>query len=83
MSWGSIESSGKGTVHSFTIIHHPPVPGYDIPIPVGLVELEEGTRIVANLAGCSRDDIHIGMKVECRVEDADETVKLPFFYPAA
>ena len=83
MSWGSVESMGKGTVHSFTVVHHPPVPGYDIPIPIGLVELEEGTRIVANLAGCAHDEIHIGMKVECRVEDADETVKLPFFYPAA
>ena len=83
MSWGSIESSGRGTVHTFTLVHHPPVPGYDLPIPIGLVELEEGTRIVANLAGCREEDIHIGMKVECRVENADETVKLPFFYPAA
>ena len=83
MSWGSIQSTGQGTVHSYTVIHHPPVPGYDIPIPVALVELEEGTRVVGNLAGCALEDIHIGMKVECRVEDADETVKLPFFYPAA
>ena len=83
LDWGSIESSGNGTVHSFTLVHHPPVPGYELPIPIGLVELEEGTRIVANLAGCAPDDIHIGMKVACRVEDADETMKLPFFYPAA
>jgi uncharacterized OB-fold protein/acyl dehydratase len=82
-SWGSVESTGKGIIHSYTVIHHPPVPGYDIPIPVGLVELEEGTRVIANIAGCAHDDIHIGMKVECRVEDADETTKLPFFYPAS
>lgn len=83
LNWGSIESSGKGTIHSYTVVHHPPVPGYELPIPVGLVDLEEGTRIVANLAGCSPEELHIGMPVQCRVEDADETVKLPFFYPAS
>ena len=48
---------------------------------MGLIDLEEGTRIVANIVGCAPEDIHVGMKVECRIEDADETLKLPFFYP--
>ena len=81
-SWGSVESSGKGTVYSYTVLHHPPIPGYDYPCPVGLIDLEEGTRIVANVVGCELSDIHIGMKVECRFEDVDENTKLPFLYPA-
>ena len=82
LNWESIEASGKGTVHSYTIMHHPPVPGYGFPIPIGLIDLEEGTRVVANIKGCEPDDIHIGMKVECLIEPAgeDDDLMLPFFY---
>ena len=51
--WESVEASGKGTVHSYTVLHYPPIPGYDFPIPVGLIDLEEGTRIVSNIVGCA------------------------------
>jgi uncharacterized OB-fold protein len=64
------------------VLHHPPIPGYEFPCPVALIELEEGTRIVANVAGCEPDEIHIGMKVECVFEDVDESMKLPFFRAA-
>ena len=80
--WEAVESTGRGTVYSYTILHHPPIPGYEFPLPVALVDLEEGTRLVANVAGCKPEDVHIGMKVECRIEQADEGMKLPFFYPA-
>ncbi len=79
-NWQGIEASGKGTVHSYTILHHPIIPGYDFPCPVGLIDLEEGTRIVANIRGCELDEIHIGMKVECMFEDVDDDFRLPFFY---
>jgi uncharacterized OB-fold protein len=46
------------------------------------VDLEEGTRLVANVKDCALEDIHIGMKVECVFEDVDESMKLPFFRPA-
>ena len=82
MKWDSIEASGKGTVHSYTVMHHPAVPGYGFPIPIGLIDLEEGTRIVANLKGCEADDVFIGMNVECLIEPAseDDDLMLPFFY---
>ena len=78
--WESIEASGKGAVYSYTVLHHPMIPGYDFPLPVGLIDLEEGVRVVANVVGCKPEDIHIGMKVECVFEDVDESMKLPFFY---
>ena len=82
---GWVPVSGRGTVYSWVVAHPPLLPAFvDLaPLVVLLVELEEGTRIVANLAGCRAEDLHIGMKVECRVENADETVKLPFFYPVS
>lgn len=80
--WGSIESSGHGTIHSYTVLHHPIVPGYEFPLPVGLIELEEGTRIVANIEGCAPDAIRIGMPVRCTFRNVDEDLKLPFFVVA-
>jgi uncharacterized OB-fold protein/acyl dehydratase len=79
--WEPVRASGRGTVHSYTVLHHPPIPGYEFPLPVGLVDLEEGTRLVANIAGCRPEEIRIGMRVECSFEDVDEQTKLPFFYP--
>ena len=52
-----------------------------MPCPVALIELEEGTRIVANIDGCKPEDISIGMKVECQFVDVDAEMKLPFFFP--
>ena len=80
--WESVRASGRGRVHSYTVLHHPRVPGYEMPLPVALVELEEGTRLVANLKGVAPDGISIGMAVECRFEDLSGSMRLPFFHPA-
>jgi len=63
MSW--IVSSGRGRLYSFAVPHHPKVAGFSYPLTVGLVELEEGTRIVADLVGIDpHADIRIGMPLE-------------------
>jgi uncharacterized OB-fold protein/acyl dehydratase len=79
--WDTVTSTGRGTVYSFVINHHPQVPAFDYPLPVGLVELEEGTRLVANIVGCDPSEIHIGMPVECEFVDFDEELTLPQFRP--
>jgi uncharacterized OB-fold protein/acyl dehydratase len=79
--WDWIVSRGAGTVHSYVVLHHPPVPGYEYPLPVALVDLDEGTRLVANVAGCPPGEIRIGMRVQARIEPVDEEMKLPFFHP--
>ena len=83
MAWDSIESSLQGEVLSYTQVNHPRVPGYSYPLVCAVIRLAEGTNLVANVAGCELGDIHIGMKVECRFEDVDDGMKLPFFYPAS
>ena len=63
LEWDTIEASGRGTVFSFVMPHHPPLPWFDGPYVVALVELEEGTRLVTNLVGRRagrRDDRHAG-----------------------
>ncbi len=83
LEWELIDSSGKGTVYSYVVVHKPPFPGYEYPLLVAIVELEEGTRIVSNLAGIEPEDVKIGMAVQVSIEDVDETLKLPLFRPAS
>lgn len=75
--------SGRGTVHTFTVTHRP-VPGFDPPFVVTIVELEEqpGLRMVSNLIGLEPDDVRIGMPVEVAFQPAAEDVWLPVFRPA-
>lgn len=47
---GFVVSSGRGTVYSHVTHHYPPLPGVQLPHTVLLVELEEGVRVVSELA---------------------------------
>lgn len=81
MEWDSIESTLDGELFSFTQIHYPKFPGYPYPLVVGVINLAEGTRLIANIVGCEPEDVVIGMKLKGRVEQVDEKTMLPQFYP--
>ena len=84
-SYDWVEASGKGKVFSWIIVNHP-VPadvwGDDVPYAVGLIELDEGPRMVSNIVECDHDDIFGDMPVEVTFEAAGEHFKLPKFKPA-
>jgi len=82
LEWDGVAASGRGTVYSFTVLHHPKVPGYDYPLVCALVELAEGTRLVSNLVDCKPADVRIGMPVVLAMTDVDEEMRLPLFRPA-
>ncbi len=82
LEWDVVESSGNGTLYSYVVVHYPQVPSFEYPLPIGLVELEEGTRVVANLGGVEREDIQIGMALQAEFIDFDEDLSLPVFVPA-
>jgi 3-oxo-4,17-pregnadiene-20-carboxyl-CoA hydratase alpha subunit len=79
--WDVVDASGRGTVYSFVVNHYPQVPAFDYPLAVGLIELEEGTRLVANVIGIDPGDIRIGMPVEVEWVDHDPDLTLPAFRP--
>jgi uncharacterized OB-fold protein/acyl dehydratase len=79
---GHQAASGRGTVHTYTVIHHPQFPGYDFPIVAALIDLEEGTRIVSNVVECAPGDVHVGMAVQGFIHEGDDGMKLPVFRPA-
>ena len=83
ITWDHIEACGRGTLVSFTVLHHPQVPGYTYPLTVGIIDLEEGTRIVSQLIDCERDDVSIGMPLEATLHEDPDGFKLPVFRPAS
>jgi uncharacterized OB-fold protein/acyl dehydratase len=83
LEWDAVESSGRGTLYSYVVVHYPQVPSFEYPLPIGLIELEEGTRVVANLGAVEREEIAIGMRLQAEFVDFDEELSLPVFVPAA
>jgi uncharacterized OB-fold protein/acyl dehydratase len=79
--WDVVDASGRGTVYSFVVNHYPQVAAFDYPLAVGLIELEEGTRLVANVVGVDPGDIRVGMPVEVEWVDHDPDLSLPAFKP--
>ena len=81
--WDTVEASGKGTVYSFVVMHYPEVPPFDHPNPIGLVELEEGVRLIAQLVGIKPGDVQIGQKVQVEFNTFDGDLTLAQFRPVA
>lgn len=74
-----VEASGRGTIHSFVVVHQPKLPGFDYPLPVVLVELEEGVRIVANMIDADPADLVIGRAVVADFVEVEPGYVLPAF----
>ena len=78
--------SGRGTVHTFTVIrqnHAKPFKD-ELPYVVAIVELEEGPRMMSNLVGIEPDPKRIAcdMPVEIVFEKLTDEITLPLFKPA-
>ena len=82
MSWKTEQASGRGVLHSFVVMHHPAFPPFEYPNPVGLIELEEGFRLVTGLQGFDAGPPRIGDPVELMFYQADEDLRLPAFRPS-
>jgi uncharacterized OB-fold protein len=77
-----VVASGRGTLHSYVVHRHPPVPGYELPILIGLVDLEEGVRMVAAVTEVEPEAVAIGMPLEVGFRRIDDGLTLPVFRPA-
>ncbi len=79
--WDTVQASGKGTVYSFVVMHYPEVPPFDHPNPIGLVELQEGVRVIAQLVGVKPGEVQIGQKVQVEFNTFDGDLTLAQFRP--
>jgi len=80
--WDHIAASGRGALHSYTVIHHPRFPGYEFPILAALVDLPEGCRIVSNVVDCEPGALRIGMALQAFIHEDEDGFRLPLFRPA-
>jgi hypothetical protein len=72
LEWDTLEASGRGSVYSFVVAHHPPIPPFEYPNLIVLVELVEGTRIVSNLRGVDPAEVAVGMPVQAEFVELEE-----------
>jgi uncharacterized OB-fold protein len=94
MRW--MPASGRGEVHTYTVVHHVYDPSWadKIPYVIAVVRLDEGPFFHSDLVGCDPADVHVGMRVEVGFErldddtadtgdtgETDDTV-IPRFHPA-
>jgi uncharacterized OB-fold protein/acyl dehydratase len=82
LDWDTVAASGRATLYSFVVVHYPEVPAFDYPLMVGLVELEEGTRLVSDVIGVEPEDVRVGMPLELEMVAFDDELTLPQFHPA-
>jgi len=75
-------ASGKAKLYSFVEPVHPQMPFMTYPYIVGLVELEEGTRLLTNVVDVDPEQVWIGMPLTLVFRETDPDLNLPMFQPA-
>jgi uncharacterized OB-fold protein len=77
-----VEASGRGALHTFSIVHRTPNEEFaeDCPYVFAIVELEEGVRMTANLVDVDLRDLRCDMPVQVVFrESPDGSITLPQF----
>ena len=79
LEWGTVKSSCRGIIHSYTVHYHPPIPPFSTPHAVVLADMEEGFRFLAGCRDIPVDDIQIGLPVEVGFVEVEKDYILPVF----
>jgi uncharacterized OB-fold protein len=74
---GHVVAAGTGTVFSYVVHRHPPVPGKELPIVIALIDLDEGVRMVGEVVDVADDEIEIGMRLRVDWNRVDDELTLP------
>jgi uncharacterized OB-fold protein len=80
-----LECSGRGTVHTFTIVRQYGARPFrdELPYAIAMVELEEGPMMLGAVTDCDVDDVSIGMPVEVHYVKAADDIGIPYWRPAS
>lgn len=75
------EVSGRGVVHSWTVTHQSPLPGFKEAVPFVLVtvDMEEGVRMLGLLQGAPVEALRVGLAVRASVETVPGGAQQPVF----
>jgi uncharacterized OB-fold protein len=59
--------SVTGTLYTYTVVRQS-TPAFEVPYVLGYVDLPEGVRVMAQIAGCEPEEVQIGMPVVLSLE---------------
>jgi uncharacterized protein len=78
-----VPASGRGCVHSYSIVHRAPNPAFadDVPYPIAIVKTDEGPQLMSRIVRIDAEAVRIGLRVRVRIEAVADGVGLPFFEP--
>ncbi len=78
-----VETSGEGTIYTFTVIRRSAVPAFAARVPyvLAFVDLDEGVRLVTNIVDCDPETVRIGQRVRARFESIDHDHTVVLFAP--
>jgi uncharacterized OB-fold protein len=76
-----IESAGRGVLYSYTVVHRPQQPSFEVPYVPIIVEMEEGWHMLSNLEETRLEEIAIGMPLEVFFVRMSDEITLPYFRP--
>ena len=78
-----VEASGRGTLHTYTVIRQNRSEAFAplSPYAVGIVELDEGVRMMSNIVDCDVEALRVDMALEVVILRAADDVGLPFWRP--
>ena len=84
-AWRWEQSAGRGSIYSWTVVHLPIHPAFaaDVPYAVGIIELDEGVRMVSAIRGLDLRAIELGYPVEVCFDAPPGAPLLPWFRPRA
>ncbi len=63
-TWEYQESSGTGSIYSYTVIHRPPDPSFPNPLIVADIELDEGWRMFSWIVETPATEVEIAARVK-------------------
>ena len=80
-----LECSGRGTVHTFTVVRQYGARPFrdELPYAIAMVELEEGPMMLGAITDCDVDDVSIDMPVVVHYIKAADDIGIPYWRPAA
>jgi uncharacterized OB-fold protein len=78
-----LETSGLGTVHTYTVIRQQGIKAFkeELPYAIVMVELDEGPMIFGSMPGVDPDAVSIGMAVEVHFRKADDDTGVAYWRP--
>ncbi|WP_349605622.1 MULTISPECIES: Zn-ribbon domain-containing OB-fold protein [Cupriavidus] len=76
-----VQASGRGRIYTYTVCHvaaHPAFASH-VPYAIGMIELDEGVRMLAGIVDADPDCLAVGAPVEVCFERISDDIALPMF----